>query len=127
MYREFRAFINKGNFVDIAVAFVMGAAFGAVTTAFTDRIVSPLVGLIVRVPSLADWLTFGEPDPQTGVRPGSVGAFVEALLNFVIIAFAMFLVVKVYNRFRETDEPSGPPEDITLLREIRDELRGSRA
>lgn len=49
------------------------------------------------------------PDTQTGVPPGSVGAFIEALLNFVIIAFVVFLVVKIYNRFRDTDEPTGPP------------------
>jgi large conductance mechanosensitive channel len=57
---------------------------------------------------------------------GSIGAFLQARINFVIVGFVMFLVVRSYNRFRDTDEPSGPPEDIALLREIRDELRGSR-
>ena len=126
MLREFREFINRGNFVDIAVAFVMGAAFGSVVTALTERLVSPLVGMIVRLPSLERIGQFGPDDPATGVPAGSVGAFVEAFLNFVIIAFVMFLVVKAYNRFRDTKEPAGPPEDIALLREIRDELRASR-
>jgi large conductance mechanosensitive channel len=126
MIREFRDFVNKGNFVDIAVAFVLGAAFGAVVTAFTNRLISPLVGMIVRLPSLERMGQFGPEDPATGVPTGSVGAFVEAFLNFLIIALVMFLVVKAYSRFRE-EKPADPPEDIVLLREIRDELRGSRS
>ncbi|HSK97032.1 MAG TPA: large conductance mechanosensitive channel protein MscL [Euzebyales bacterium] len=125
MVREFRDFVNKGNFVDIAVAFVIGAAFGGVVTALTNRIVSPLVGMIVRVPSLEGMGRFGPVDPATGLEQGSVGAFVEALLNFLIIAFVMFLVVRVYNRFRDQDPPAAPPEEVVLLREIRDELRAA--
>jgi large conductance mechanosensitive channel len=125
--REFRDFVNKGNFVDIAVAFVIGAAFGSVITALTQRLVSPLVGMLVSLPSLERIGQFGPEDPVTGVPAGSIGAFVEAFLNFLIIAFVMFLVVKVYNHLRDTEEPEGPPEDIALLREIRDELRASRS
>lgn len=124
MLGEFRNFVNKGNFVDIAVAFVMGVAFGAVTSALTDRIVSPLVGMIAGVPDLSAYGRFGPVDPDTGMQTGSVGAFVEALVNFVIIAFVMFLVVRIYNRFREKETTPDPP-DIVLLREIRDELRSS--
>lgn len=115
MIREFRDFVNKGNFVDIAVAFVIGVAFGALVTAFTDRVVGPAIALIVQLEDLSNIGTFGEN--------GSIGAFVQALINFLIVAFVMFLVVKAYNRFRETEDPAGPPEDIALLREIRDELR----
>jgi large conductance mechanosensitive channel len=124
--REFRDFVNKGNFVDIAVAFVIGVAFGSVVTALTERIVSPLIGMIVRIPSLEGIGVFGPPDEATGMPAGSVGAFVEAFLNFLIIAFVMFLVVRVYNRFREQEKPPGPPEEVVLLREIRDELRATR-
>lgn len=126
MLREFRDFVNKGNFVDIAVAFVIGVAFGSVVTALTERIVSPLIGMIVRIPSLEGIGVFGPPDEATGMPAGSVGAFVEAFLNFLIIAFVMFLVVRVYNRFREQEKPAGPPEEVVLLREIRDELRATR-
>lgn len=125
MLREFRDFVNKGNFVDIAVAFVIGAAFGAVVTALTERVVSPLIGMIVRLPSMEGMGVFGPIDEATGQQAGSLGAFVEAFLNFLIIAFVMFLVVRVYNRFRDQDGPAGPSEDILLLREIRDELRAS--
>lgn len=125
MLKEFREFVNKGNFVDIAVAFVIGVAFGSVVTVLTERIVSPLIGMIVRIPSLEGVGVFGPVDEATGLPTGSVGAFVEALLNFVIIAFVMFLVVRIYNRFRDEKEPAGPPEDVVLLREIRDELRAA--
>jgi large conductance mechanosensitive channel len=124
--REFRDFVNKGNFVDIAVAFVIGVAFGSVVTVLTERIVSPLIGMIVRIPSLEGIGVFGPPDEATGMPAGSVGAFVEAFLNFLIVAFVMFLVVRVYNRFREQEKPVGPPEEVVLLREIRDELRATR-
>lgn len=127
MLTEFRDFVNRGNFVEIAVAFVMGAAFGTVVTAFTERIVTPLVGLLVQV-SFADIGTFGALDPTTGQPAGSVGAFVEAFVNFLIVAFAMFLVVKSYNRLKaHTAEPAAEegtsePENVVLLREIRDAL-----
>lgn len=125
MIREFRDFVNKGNFVDLAVAFVIGVAFGSVVTVFTERIVSPLIGMIVTLSSLERIGQFGPEDPATGVPTGSVGALVEAFINFLIIAFVMFLVVKAYSRFRE-ERPAEPPEDVVLLREIRDELRASR-
>lgn len=119
MIREFRDFINKGNFVDIAVAFVIGIAFGAVVTTFTERIVGPLIGLVVDLDGLDKVGTFANGQ-------GSVGAFLQALINFLIVGFVMFMVVRAYNRFRDADEPAGPTEDILLLREIRDELRASR-
>ncbi|CAN5822676.1 hypothetical protein BH23ACT10_BH23ACT10_01380 [soil metagenome] len=97
----------------------MGAAFTSVVTALTERIVMPLVALIVSLDGIEQFGVFTEDGT------GSVGAFLQALINFAIVGFVMFLVVKSYNRFRDTDEPSGPPEDIALLRDIRDELRGS--
>jgi large conductance mechanosensitive channel len=118
VFQEFRDFINKGNVVDIAVAFVMGAAFNAVVSALTERIVMPLAAMVIRLDGIEQLGRFGEN--------GSVGAFIQAVLNFLIIGFVMFLIVKAYNQFRETDEPSGPPEDIALLREIRDELQAAR-
>ena len=118
MIREFRDFINKGNFVDLAVAFVMGVAFSAVVTAFTERIVMPLVAMVVSLDGIEQLGRFGDN--------GSVGSFIQAFVNFLIIGFVMFLVVKAYHRFRDTDQPSGPPEDVALLREIRDELRVTR-
>ena len=128
MIKEFREFIMRGNLIDLAVAFVMGVAFKEVVTAFTGRIVSPLIGLIFGIPDLTGVWVFGEIDEATGLPEGSVGAFLEATLDFVIIAFVMFLVVKAYNRARaalekaEEEAPAEPSEDIVLLREIRDSL-----
>ncbi|MBW3619885.1 MAG: large conductance mechanosensitive channel protein MscL [Actinobacteria bacterium] len=132
MIQEFRDFVNKGNFVDIAVAFVVGAAFGRVVTTFTDRVVSPLIAMVFTVPDLSDTMTFGSVDPETGLRAGSVGAFVAAGIDFVIVAFVMFLVVRSYNRFTARHAEPSPsdtpaePDDVTLLREIRDLLAASR-
>lgn len=130
MIREFRDFVNRGNFVEIAVAFVIGVAFGTVIETFTARIVTPLIGMLVQV-SLAEFATFGPTDPDTGQPSGSVGAFIEALANFLIVAFVMFLVVKAYNSFKaRTAAPEAEQdavsesEELVLLREIRDALRG---
>ena len=80
----FKEFVNKGNLVEIAVAFVMGVAFADVIAALTNRIISPLIGLIFDLESLAGVWTFGAEDPETGLPVGSVGAFIEAFINFLI-------------------------------------------
>lgn len=125
MIKEFKDFITKGNLVDIAVAFVLGAAFAGLVGTFTSRIVSPLIALIFSVPDLSGTMTFGDVDPATGVPAGSVGAFVSSLINFLIVGFVMFLVVKAYNKMKAApapEEPAADPEDIVLLRQIRDSL-----
>lgn len=119
MIREFRDFINKGNLVEIAVAFVMGVAFAAVVNSLTEDIVNPIIGKIFNVENLADWVV-------SDIR---IGAFLVALINFLIVGFVMFLVVKAYNAMKakqEAEEPSGPGEEIQLLTEIRDELKTRR-
>ena len=113
MLKEFRDFINRGNLIDLAVAFVLGAAFGSVVTALTEGIVTPLIGRIIRVDSLQSYVIAGDIE---------IGRLLAALLNFVVVAFVMFLVVKAYNRTRKPVEVSDPAE-IVLLREIRDELK----
>ena len=127
MITEFKAFLMKGNLVEIAVAFVIGAAFSKVVGTFTDRIVSPLIAKIFGLPDLTQLWMFGEV--VDGVAAGSVGAFLAALLDFIIVGFVMFMVVKAYNKAQAAEaevaaeEPAAPAEDITLLTEIRDSLR----
>ena len=112
MIQEFKDFINRGNLIDIAVAFVMGLAFAAVITSLTEDIVNPLIAKIFAFDSLADWA-------PADIR---IGAFLVAVINFLIVAFVMFLVVKAYNRMRaQRDEE--PSEEVVLLREIRDGIR----
>ena len=114
MIQEFRDFINRGNLVDIAVAFVMGLAFAAVITSLTNDIINPLVAKIFNIDNLADWV----------VADIRFGAFLVAIINFLIVAFVMFLVIKAYNRMKsqQEDAPEEPTEEVVLLREIRDGL-----
>jgi large conductance mechanosensitive channel len=111
MLKEFRDFINRGNLVDIAVAFVMGLAFAAVITSLTNDIINPIIAKIFNVDDLANWI----------VEDIRIGAFLVAIINFLIVAFVMFLVVKAYNRMRrEAEVVEEPSEEVVLLREIRD-------
>jgi large conductance mechanosensitive channel len=122
MVREFKEFISRGSLVEIAVAFVMGVAFSSVVGTFTERIVNPLLGYVFNSAGLADLGVFGKT--VDGVQQGSVGAFIGAVVNFVIVAFVMFLVVKAYNHLKAAEEEGpGGPSAIDLLTEIRDSLQ----
>ena len=131
MVQEFKEFISRGNMVELAVAFVLGIAFQSVITAITGRLLTPLIGLLFGEPDFDTLLTFGAIDPETGLQIGSVGAVLTALLNFLLVALALFLVVKTYNRMKRSTpaepEPEAEPDDVVLLREIRDALRERQA
>lgn len=126
MIKEFKEFIARGNLIEIAVAFVMGVAFADVVKSLTDRIISPLIGMIFSLDGLDGMWTFGET--VDGVKQGSGGAFLQALINFLIVAFIMFLIVKAYNTMKtrlvreEAAAETPPTEEVVLLREIRDSL-----
>lgn len=114
MIREFRDFINQGNLIEIAVAFVMGLAFASVVTSLTEDIINPIIGKILTVDSLSSW-------DISGIR---IGAFLVATINFVIVALVMFLVIKAYNGMKaKAEEGTEPSEEVRLLTEIRDALR----
>ena len=126
---EFKEFVNRGNVVDVAVAFVMGAAFKTVVDSFAGSGTSPgiLGGLIGSI--------FGGQQPDFSKKVvtlhGSdipLGAFATASMNFFFVALVLFAVVKLYNRFRDntSDETPGGPSTNELLAEIRDELRAAR-
>lgn len=121
MIQEFKAFIQRGNLIDLAVAFVMGLAFAWVVTALTERIVAPAIGKIFSLDGLGNLGTFTDTIAQDGFPVGSVGVFIAALLNFVIIV--MFLVVKAYNRMNAPEEEVAGPSEVELLTEIRDSLQ----
>ncbi len=129
MLEEFREFINRGSFIDLAVGFVMGVAVTGVVNALVQRVIMPLIGLLFGEPNFDDVLTFG--GTVDGVPVGSVGAVITALVTFVFVALALFFIVKGYNRMQR-DEPSEPepqaePEDVVLLREILAELKAQRS
>ena len=131
MLKEFKDFAMKGNLVDIAVAFVMGGAFGKVVTSFTEGIVSPLIGLFggadlsKNMFKLKDAITDATGKVTAEAIYLKWGDFVTAIINFIIIAFVMFMVIKAINNMKkkEVAAPEATPEDITLLREIRDALK----
>ena len=136
MLKEFKEFAVKGNLVDIAVAFVMGAAFGKIVTAFIDGIVMPLVGMLINSVDFKEmrWIL----KEGTGVKgadgkiPGQVaieyGVFITNLVDFIIVAFCMFLVIKAINRLKKAEPeaaplPAKPSHTEELLTEIRDSLK----
>lgn len=130
MLKEFKAFAMKGNLVDIAIGFVMGAAFKSVVTSFTGGIVSPLIGLIFKADFKDLKLIVKEGiENADGKIEGEVavlwGAFVTNLIDFIIIAFVMFMIVKAVNKMKTPEPAPAPkgPSDNDLLTEIRDLLK----
>ena len=133
MLKEFKAFIMKGRLLDLAVAVMLAGAFGAVVTSFTNDVVMPPIGLAlggVDFKDLALTLQQAELDGSGAVVKEAVllryGAFLQTLINFLIISFVIFLVVKAYNKLSAKKEeeaaPAGPTSE-QLLGEIRDLLK----
>ena len=137
MISEFKAFIARGNVLDLAVAVIIGAAFATITASLTDDIIMPLVGAIFGGLDFANHFTLLGPVPESfqgdpgsyadlkkaGVAVLGWGQFVTVLINFLILAFVIFLLVRWANRMmKRSDGPAGPSE-VDLLTEIRDELR----
>ena len=121
MLKEFKEFAMRGNVLDLAVAVVIGAAFGKIVTALVENIIMPLVGILVGGINY-ETLTF-----RAGDAVITYGIFIQAILDFIIIAFAIFLFIKLLNRFKRKEEEKEPiplPDpQIDLLREIRDLLK----
>ena len=129
--REFKDFAMKGNLVDIAVAFVMGAAFAKVVTSFTEGIVSPLIGLMGGADLSKKMYVIKEAvkDASGKIVTEAVaikwGDFITSIINFIIVAFVMFLIIKAMARMKRKEEAAAVPPTTSevLLMEIRDSLR----
>jgi large conductance mechanosensitive channel len=126
MLDEFKKFAMRGNVVDLAVGVVIGSAFGKITTSFVDDVLTPPLGLLiggVDFSSLAVTLKAAEGEAPAVLW--KYGAFVQSILDFTIIAFAIFLVVKAMNAMQKKEEaaPAPPAPEVVLLTEIRDTLR----
>ncbi|MBF1045044.1 MAG: large conductance mechanosensitive channel protein MscL [Peptostreptococcus sp.] len=119
---EFKDFAMKGNVLDLAVGVVMGSAFGTIVTSLVEKIIMPLVGIIVGGVNIADLSL------KVGNATLGYGAFLQAIINFLIIAFSIFLFVKAINtatsKFKKAEEEAAPAVDpqLELLTEIRDLL-----
>jgi large conductance mechanosensitive channel len=141
MFNEFKAFISRGNVLDLAVGVIIGGAFGTIVKSLTEDLIMPLISAVTGSPDFsANFIRLGPipadfaGDPanyaalkEAGVAMLGYGAFLTALINFLILAFAVFLIVKNANRFFKALEPAPAPvetpEDVLLLREIRDSLK----
>ena len=137
MLREFRDFISRGNVLDLAVAVIIGAAFATITASLTEDIIMPIVGAAFGGLDFANYFVVLGPVPddyagslasyadlkKAGVAVLGWGQFVTVLINFLILAFVIFLLVRTANRMtrKPADAPAGPSE-VELLTEIRDEL-----
>ena len=137
MFQEFKAFITRGNVLDLAVAVIIGAAFGAIVTSLTGDVIMPVIGAVFGGADLSNhFILLSVPDgyegattdyaalKEAGAAMIGYGAFLTALLNFLILAFVIFLLVRAANRMiaKKDEAPAGPSE-IDLLTEIRDELK----
>jgi large conductance mechanosensitive channel len=139
MLREFREFAVKGNVIDLAVGVIIGAAFGKIVDSLVGDVVMPLIAAVVgRIDFSNHFVVLGAAPPGTpmtldalkkaGVPVLAYGNFLTVAVNFVLLAFIIFLMVKQINRIKREapaaeKAPPAPPEEVVLLREIRDSLR----
>lgn len=121
---EFKAFAMKGNVVDLAVAVVIGAAFGKIVSSLVDNIITPVIGLLM------GGVDFSGLTYVVGDAAITYGVFIQSIIDFLIVAFVIFLVVKGINKAQshgadeaEEEAPAEPSEEVKLLTEIRDNLR----
>lgn len=121
MMKEFREFAMKGSVVDLAIGVIIGAAFTGIVSSLVKDIITPLI----LKPAL-DSLNIADLEKYTVMGTVKVGLFIAAVLNFLIVAFILFLIIKGINRFKKKQEeapPPGPSSTDKLLMEIRDELK----
>ena len=117
MLQEYKAFLFRGNLLDLAVAFILGAAFNTVVQSLANDVIMAAVAGIFGLDSVAE-ITLG---------PMLIGLFLSAVISFLIIATVLFMIIKAAARFQRSDDTAGPDSDeVVLLREIRDELRAGR-
>lgn len=134
MFEEFKKFAMRGNAVDMAVGIIIGGAFGTIVSSLVDDIIMPPIGLLLGGVDFSNiFLTLRgpvEPTVEAAKQAGAVtmnfGLFVNALISFLIVAFALFLLIRAMNKITRADEaeeaPAAPPRNEVLLEEIRDLL-----
>ena len=129
MMQEFKDFAIKGNAVDMAVGIVIGAAFGKIVSSAVADVIMPPIGMMMGGVNFADLaVTLKEAVGETAAVTVNYGAFIQTIVDFTIIAFAIFMVVKALNSAKKAEEeapaaPPEPPKQEVLLEEIRDLLR----
>lgn len=138
MFKEFKTFAMRGNVVDMAVGIIIGAAFGAIVKSLVDDVIMPPIGMLLgnvdfselfivlkEGATAAPYATVAAAK-EAGAVTVNYGLFFNAVVSFVIVAFAVFLLIRTINRLKTEEPPAAPaatPEDVLLLREIRDALK----
>ncbi len=125
MIQEFKEFVMRGNILDLAVAVVLGAAFGKIVTSFVSDVLMPPIGMLMGGVNFGD-LKYAIQEAKEGVEAVTInyGAFIQNIIDFLLIAFAIFMVVKLYNRaMKKQEEEAETPAQEVLLTEIRDLLK----
>lgn len=122
MLQEFKKFALKGNVLDLAVAVIIGAAFGKIVSSLVEDIITPIIGLLM------GGLDFSDLSFKVGKAVVKYGEFIQSIIDFLIISISIFMVVRFFNRFKKKEATSAPTIDNkeVLLTEIRDLLRESR-
>ena len=126
MLKEFKAFAMRGNVVDMAVGIVIGAAFGKIVSGFVTHIITPPLGLLIGGVNFSNLtITLKEAAEDSPAITMNYGVFLQSIFDFIIVAFAIFLVVKAMNSLKKKEEaaPVAPPREQVLLEEIRDLLK----
>jgi len=138
MLKEFREFAVRGNVVDMAVGIIIGAAFGKIVDSLVKDLIMPPIGLLLGKVDFSNLFAVLKEGVQAGPyltveaaqRAGAVtfnyGVFINTVISFVIVAFAVFLLIRAINRLKKQEEAkptAAPPEEVVLLREIRDSLK----
>ena len=137
LFGEFKEFIKRGNVMDMAVGVIIGGAFGAIVTSLVNDIIMPLISLLTGGVDFANWFVALdgkeyetlEAAQTAGAATLNYGNLISVVLNFIIVAFCIFLVVKAINKFKRKEEPKEEPkkpDDIVLLEQIRDLLKNRK-
>ena len=125
MMKEFKEFISRGNVMDMAVGIIIGGAFTAIVSSLVADIITPIIGMLM------GGVDFSSLAVTVGSANLTYGNFIQAVINFLLVAWVLFMIVKAMNKMKRKEEekpaepeaPAEPPEDIVLLREIRDSLK----
>ncbi len=128
MLKEFKKFVMRGNIINMAVGIVLGMAFGKIVTSFVNDILMPPIGLLLGGVDFSKLVIVLKPATETSEAVTiNYGVFINTIISFLIIAFVIFLMLKQIERTQKKEEkpvaPAQPPEEILLLREIRDALK----
>ncbi len=134
MVSEFKAFVNRGNVLDLAVGVIIGAAFGKIVTAFTDDFINPILGLLTGGIDFANmFVAIGAVPEGTAMTLDAMkaanipvfayGHFITEIINFLILAWVIFMIVRTANKAMKRTDEAATPEDILLLREISASLK----